>query len=74
MNLQTPCTVRQIKRAGNGMRIAVVELKDGTFGEAPAGDGLKKDDLAVLSVTVGVQSSRLYPRWLRVERTDTCTA
>lgn len=68
MNLSTPCTVRSLKRAGNGMRIATVELPDGTFGEAPAGDGLKKDEPAVLSVDVSVQSSRLYPRWLRVER------
>jgi hypothetical protein len=68
MNLATPCTVRSLKRAGNGLRIAVVELPDGTFGEAPAGDGIKKDEAAVLAVTVGVQSSRLYPRGLRVER------
>jgi len=68
MNLTTQCTVRAIKRVGNGMRVATVELPDGTFGEAPAGDGLRKDDQAKLSVTVGVQSSRLYPRWLRVER------
>ncbi|MCQ9372842.1 hypothetical protein NMQ14_01110 [Methyloversatilis sp. XJ19-13] len=68
MNLSTNCTVRSLKRANNGMRIAIVELPDGTFGEAPAGDGLKKDDQAKLSITVGVQSSRLYPRWLRVER------
>lgn len=68
MNLTTLCTVRSVKRTGNGMRIATVELPDGTFGEVPAGDGLKKDEQAVLSVTVGVQSSRLYPRWLRAER------
>ena len=68
MNLTTQCTVRAIKRVGNGMRVATVELPDGTFGEAPAGDGLKKDDTAVMSVTLGVQSGRLYPRWLRVER------
>ena len=71
MNLSTHCTVRSLKRVNNGMRIAIVELPDGTFGEAPAGDGLKKDDIAVMSVTLGVQSGRLYPRWLRVERSST---
>ncbi|WP_018412405.1 hypothetical protein [Methyloversatilis thermotolerans] len=70
MNLTTECTVRQVKRAGNGMRIAMVELPDGTYGELPAAEGLKPGEPARLSVTIGLQLGRLYPRALRAERKD----
>lgn len=68
MNLSTNCTVRAVKRAGNGMRIATVELPDGTFGEVPAEEGLKPGEPAQLAVTVGLQMTRLYPRAMRAER------
>lgn len=68
MNLITECTVRKVKRAGNGLRIAMVELPDGTFGELPAVEGLKPGDPAQLAVTVGLQMGRLYPRAMRAER------
>lgn len=68
MNLTTQCTVRKVKRAGNGLRIATVELPDGTFGELPAEEGLKPGEPAQLPVTVGLQMGRLYPRAMRAER------
>lgn len=68
MNLTTHCTVREVKRAGNGLRIATVELPDGTFGELPAEEGLKPGEPAQLAVTVGLQMGRLYPRAMRAER------
>ncbi len=68
MNVKAPCIVRVIRRVGNGLQIAEVELPDGTFGEAPAADDLKPGESAQICITVDTARARLYPKALRVEK------
>lgn len=67
MDIRSPCHVRRVHTAGNGIRIATVELPDGTLGEVPAAQTVCIHRPAEIVVHLREVSGRIYPCSTRVE-------